>query len=446
MKMKKIVFSALILALSATTATAQKQWSLTDCINHAVENNIDIQKNALYTKQNEISLNSAKNDRLPSLNGSMGGSLYFGRGPSRDGTYTDNSQHTSNAGLSLGGSIYEGSRLKNNILSRQFDLQASIADYEGAKEDLSLQIVSMYMQILYNKELYAVSQKQVELSAGFSERSKILLDAGRASEGDYFESLSILSRDKLSMTETAAQLQLSLLTLSQALNLDSVDGFDISTPVFDDPNSDITAELSNTNEVYDIAVENRPQVKGAELKLSSLEYQLKVARASGLPSLSYSAGYNNSYYYSFTSDVENYKFTEQMRRNGSQTIGLSLQIPIFNKFATRNQRKSAELNIISQNLEIRNVKLKLLKDIEQAYQNAKLSKEKFSASQESLTSSKIAFEYARVKADEGRATIFDFNDSKTSLIRSESELIRAKYEFLFNKKILDFYSGVPLAR
>ena len=445
MKIKKIVFGVMLSALF-TSASAQKQWSLSDCINYAIENNIDIQKDAVYNSQGVISLQNAKNERLPTLNATLGGNMYFGRGPSRDGTYTDNSQFSSSAGLSLGATVYEGSRIKNNIISREFDLKSSIANYEGAKEDLSLQIVSMYMQILYNKELYAVSKEQVVLSTSFMERSKILFEGGKVSEGDYFESVSVLSKDKLTMTETSSQLQLSLLTLSQALNIESVEGFDIMTPVIDSSNNNISSELSSSKEVYDFAVENRPQVEGAELRLSSLEYQLKVARATGLPRLGFSAGYNNSYFHSFTNGTTNTVFSEQMRRNGSQTMGLSLYIPIFNKFATKNQRKMAELNIKNQNLEIRNVKLKLLKEIEQAYQNAKLSQERYLASLESLKSSRVAFEYAKYKADEGRSTVFDFNDSKTRLIRSESELIRAKYEFMFNKKILNFYSGISLVR
>lgn len=440
----KVLILGILFTVTSGTIFAQKQWTLKECIDYAIENNINIQQSEISIKEGDIYLENAKNSRLPSLNASLGGNLFFGRGPSRDGTYTDNTQTSSNFGLNANIPIYEGSRIKNEILVNELNLRATMQGYEKAKEDLSLNIVSLYMQILFSKELLQVSKTQLELSEQFMNRNKILLDNGRSSESQYYESVSLVAKDKLTVTETKSQLSLNLLDLAQALNLVTANDFDIisTNPDIIDVNN--INELRTSEQIYNIAVEYRPAVIGEALRLKSFEQQLKVVKASFLPRIGLSAGYGNSYFYSFTSGASSIRFAEQMRRNGNQSIGIGISIPIFNKFTTRNQVKLSELNIKKQTLTVQNTKIRLQKEIEQSYQNAEASRQAYLASTEALKAAQIAFKFETQKADAGRSTIFDFNDSKTRLVRSESELARAKYKFLFNKKILDFYSGIPL--
>ncbi|MFI3322884.1 MAG: TolC family protein [Rikenellaceae bacterium] len=441
---KKQIFIVAILSLLSVSAMAQKKWTLSECIDYALEHNISLEQLELSTSQSEIELNTAKNSRLPSLSASLGASSYFGRGPSRDGTYVDNTQISTSANISADLPIYNGGSIKNNIIASELNLKSAIAQYDAAKEDISLQIVSLYLQVLYSKELYRVAENQLELTSSYSVRSKILLENGKSSEADYYEALSLEAKDKLTLSQMKSQLAINLLNLSQALNLDNSSDFDVATPDISSFDSMIISPLESSEQVYDYAVENRPDILSSEYTLESLEYQHKVIKASTLPSINLSGGYSNSYYNSFTEDAVNERFREQMRQNGSETVGLSISIPIFNRFATRNRLRSSKISMRNQELAIKDKKVNLYKQIEQAYQNAVLSRDNFVASQSSLTSSQKAFEYAKIKADEGRSTVFDFNDSKNRLISSESELLKAKYEYIFNKKILDFYRGVSL--
>lgn len=444
--MKKIgLFIGLMFTLTSTTY-AQKVWSLEECINYALENNIQIKQSKLQIDDKDIRLNTSKNSRLPSVSGSLGGNMFFGRGPSRDGTYTDNTQTNASIGLNVSVPVYEGSRIKNEILTAELNLKATVEDYAKAKEDLSLNITSFYLQVLFNKEIVKVAEKQCELSRSVVERSKILFENGRESEDKYYESLSLLAKDELALTEAKVQHSLNLLDLAQALNFESAEGFEVNTPVIDSLGGEYLADIISAKEVYEKAVKERPQVLAEELRLKSFEQQLKVVKSAFYPRISFGAGYNNSYYYSFAGGVNNTQFIQQMRRNGNETIGLTISVPIFNKLATRNQVRLANLSIKNQTLELEDAKIKLNKEIEKSYFNADASRQKYTSASEALKAAAIAFKYEEQKSLAGSSTIFDYNDSKTRYIRAESERIRAKYEFIFNKKILDFYYGIPLTQ
>ncbi len=441
MNPKPIIFAIGLLLGSIAPASAQKQWTLQECIEHAVANNIELKQSNIGVESQEVTLKSAKNEMLPSLNASLGSNAYFGRGPGRDGTYEDQTQASASANLGADMTLYQGRSITNRIKQQELNLKAAIEGYEAAKESLSLQIVAMYMQVLYSKESVAVAQTQVELADAFVVRSKSLLDGGKIAEGDYLESLASLSRDQMTLVEAQSQLKISQLNLSQALNLPYSEAFDVVTPQTD---TQFTLQAKNSSDVYNYAVENRPQIKSTELRLESAIYDLKIARAGAMPRVGLSAGYSNSYHHTFVTDAVNTAFREQMRLNGSQSVGLSVSIPIFNKFSVKNQKIQAQYQIDNQELALSNDKLKLQKEIEQAYQNVIIAEERYTASMEALRAANTAFEYTKIKADSGRSTIYDFNESKTNLIRSESELIRAKYEYMFNSKILNFYAGTPL--
>lgn len=441
----KIKILILIAVLSSSSLFAQKQWTLKECIEHAIENNIKVQQSELQIKQGEVRLNTARNSRLPSISANLGGNMSFGRGQSRDGITTDNNQASTSFGASASIPIYEGSRIKNEILANEVSLKSIVQGYERAKEDLSLNIVSLYMQILFNKELLMVTETQLKLSSDFVEKNKVLFENGRVPESDYYESISLMARDKLTNIETGNKLTISLLDLAQALNMPNADGFDILTPEVDGIGIE-SAILTPADKVYEVAVRNRPGILSAEFLLESYEHDLKVAKSAYYPRISAGGGYNNSYYNAFGSDYVNNSFANQLNLNGSQYVSVSVSIPIFNRMATRNSIRSANISISNQNLAVQEAKLNLQKEIEQSYYNAEASRSNYEASMEAMKAAELAFAYEEQKAASGRSTIFDFNDSKTRLIIAESELVRAKYQYLFNVKILDFYNGIPLTK
>lgn len=443
MNFTKIILSSLF-AVVTMSSTAQQGWTLKECIDYAVKNNISVQKMYLRTEDQAVRVNTAQNSRLPSLGANLGGNLYFGRGPGRDGTYLDHTQLSTSVGLSANIPVFAGFSIKHNIAGAQLDLKAAMQDLERAREDVALNVTSLYLQVLFNEEILKVAESQVELSKGEVSRSEILVASGKNPESQLYESRALLARDELSLTQAQNNYKISILDLSQALNLENVTNFSVRAPQTDDEMANAVATLSTPQRVYDIAVGTRPRILAEEIRLKRSETSLLSARASRYPTVSMSAGYGNSYFYSFVTGYNNKGFIDQLQNNGNQSIGLSINVPIFNRFSIRNQIRTAKIAINTQELTLKETKQSLYKEIEQSYFTAVAAYDKYKSAIASVDAARIAFKYEQEKSEAGKSTIFDFNDAKTRLERSESEMVQAKFEFLFRRKILDFYAGVPL--
>ncbi len=206
------------------------------------------------------------------------------------------------------------------------------------------------------------------------------------------------------------------------------------------------AELMKPVDVFAQSVNNRPSIKAAEFRLQSSEKAVKIAQADYFPTLSLGASYSNAYYhtYNLPGGEKNTSFSKQLDRNGSETVGLTLSIPIFNRLATRNQVKSARIVREDQQLLLDNMRQVLYKEIQQAYYNAVAAKNKLFAAEKAAEASRVAFDYEEQKYNAGRSTTYQFDDAKTRLAQSLSESAQAKYDFIFRSKILNFYNGQAL--
>lgn len=444
MRTKSLLLIALIF-ISIQPLSAQKKWTLKQCIDYAIENNIDLQRKQIEHEDSKIELNSSKLSRLPDLSASASQNLYFGRGPSRDGTYKDQSQTSTsfNAGANI--SVFNGFRITNEIKANLINLKVKKEEINKSKEDISIQVVTYYLQVLFNKEILNISEKQFELSTQQLKKTEILVREGRGAESDLYESRSIVARDEVAIVDAKNNLTLSLLDLSQLLNLESNKEFDIDIPTIDSlllssmmPESSIS--------VYNYSLKNRPAVKVAQYSLEGTIQREKIARSAYYPTLSMGINYGSSYFHAFNmeNNVKNIAFFDQLRNNGSESIGLSLSIPIFNRMATRNSVKRSQLNTSSQQLMVQNVKQQLYKEIQQAYQKVTAAQIKSVASTKAVESAKISFDFEEKRFDSGKSTVFEYNDAKTRYIKSLSELAQAQYEYIFRTKILNFYSGKSL--
>ena len=443
MKRKKIGLAA-ALVLCVSGGWAQEQWTLDRCIDYAVENSIPVQQYRLRAENQEISLNTAKNSRLPGVNANLGQNMNFGRGPGRDGVYRDYTQMSTAIGASASVPVFEGMRINNTVKERELNLQASLQDLARAREDVALNVTSLYLKVLFNKELVAVAESQLELSRNKTERSRVLVETGKNPESALYESQAVMAKDELNLVQARNALTLSLLTLNQALNRDELGEFDVAVPAEAQLRISASEQLEQPDELYAYAVGVRPHIRAEELRLEGSTRSLRVAKSGRYPQISLSGGYSNGYYYSFAEDSVNPSFGEQLRRNGSESVGLSVGIPIFNRFATRNQIRSAQIDIRNQQLAITEAQRSLKKEIEQAYYDAQAAYQKYHTSVKALDAARIAFRYEEEKSASGLSTIFDYNEAKTQMLRAESDLVQAKYEYIFSRKILDFYAGKPL--
>lgn len=441
--MKRYVLSLMIGSLGLGTANAQKARSLRECCDYAIEHNISIKQQENQCRQQEIQLSTAKNSRLPDVNGSVGQNFSFGRGLTMDNTYTNT--NTSSTSFQLGANLplFTGFEIPNQIKLSKLNLEAATADLEKAKNDIRMQVAQAYVQILYDMEIADVAHRQIAIDSAQVARLQAFVDNGKASEAELSQQKATMANSKLTATQADNNLKLELLALSQLLELPSPEGFTVVRP-----NPDELAKLMNQDklitpdDIYAEALGVKPEILSQQLKLKGTEHSIKIAQAGHYPTLSLSGGLGTNYY--TTSGFKSESFGKQLENNFSQYIGLNLSVPIFSRFQTRNRIRSARIDQANQQLQLDNTKKTLYKEIQQVYYNAQNAQSKEKSSAEAVQSSKDAFDLVQAKYENGKATITEFNEAKNSYMKSESDLVQARYENLYQQALLEFYRGKEL--
>jgi len=441
--MKKISFFIICCCLFSILNAQTKQWSLEECIQHAIENNISIKQIELQKETAEINLNTSQMSRLPNLNAGVDQRFSFGRTSTQTGLYENLTQSNTSLSLSSSTPLFTGFRISNEIARNKLELNAATENLEKAKEDLSLNIASLFLQVLFNKELLKINQEQLGLSQSQIERTRVLVDVGKVPMSQLYDIESQVAKDEVSVIQAENNLNLSFLDLIQSLELEQSTEFDIYAPEVGDVIAEYMGSVQPTHIVFDNAVNIKPAIKEQQYRLGSAEKSLNIAKSGYLPTLNLGLGYGTNYFYLYNS-AKNISFSEQFNNNRGEYINLNLSIPIFNRFAVRNQVRSAKLNIENQQLMLDNTKKTLYKEIQTAYLNATAAQEKYRASDKAVKASSESFKYAQERYDVGKSSVFEFNEAKVRFIQSQSEQIQAKYDYIFRTKILDFYNGIPI--
>ncbi len=438
--MKKVALLLITIAIFMQSQ-AQEKWSLQKCIDYALSNNIMIKQTELNTQYRSNQYQQSKNERLPDVNAGLSQGFNFGRSLNIDNTYDNFS--SSNTGLSVNSSvqIWRGGALNNTIKQREFELKSSLEDLQKAKDDLTLNIASAFLEILFANELINASETQIEQTNKQIQRTKELVAAGKVAEGTLLEIEAQRANEELTLVTRQNQLQLAYLNLAQMLELEDYNNFSIEIPEM--PELASQASIASSSGVYEKALQYRPEIKSADYTLKSYESQLKVAKSSLLPSLSASASFDDRYLLSSENKMP--ALSEQIKTNHSEGIGLYLNIPIFNKFENKTNIENAKIQVKNQQLQLESTKKELRKQIEQAYTNALASQKRYNANRVASKSMSESFRYIEEKYNVGRVSSVEYNDAKTKLAIAESNLIQAKYEFIFRSKILDFYNGIPIS-
>ena len=443
--MKRLILltgiSACLLSTPAWSNEPVKTWSLEECIHYAIEHNIDLKQRQLDHDNKKVELHTSKYSWLPDLNANIGQNFDFGRSPSKTGVIVDQNSANSSASISLSMPIFDGFKIPNDIAAKRLNLQAAVENLNKAKEDLSINIASYYLQVLYNKEMAKIAELQLALSQEQITKTEAMVKAGKVPLSQLYD----IKAQEVSLTEARNNVKLALLDLAQSLELErSGTEFDIVTPATDNAVNTYMSSIIPPDDIYQQAVTFKPQIKEQEYLLESMKKQLKVAQSYYYPKLNFGASYSNGYYHYYTGDVEMPAFSDQLAQNGRKTIGFSLSIPLFNRFQVRNSVRQARIGIHNQELMMENTKKTLYKEIQQAYYNATAAQEKYLASDKSVQASEEAFKYAEDRYNAGKSTAFEFNEAKTKYAKSLAEQAQSKYEFIFRTKILDFYNGTPL--
>ncbi len=443
MKSLLTLFLGMLCLVVVSESQAQNTWDLQKCFDYAMENNIQIKRQSVNAKYYENQVQQAKDDKLPNLNAELSNDYSFGRSLQYDNTY-DNINSTSVSGvLNTNLTLFNGMTLTNTVKQYELDLEATLMDLEKTKDDIMLSIAAEYLEILFAEEIELVAQANIEITKSQIERTQQLVNAGSAAKGALLEIEAQLAREELELVNAQNSVQLAYLNLYQFLELPVSESFKIEKPSLPQIQANLT--MINAFDVFNNAINVRPEIKAAQLRVESAMKQLDVAKGYRYPSLSFGAYYYNQYNNRYT-DIygEKISFGDQLNNNGRSNLGLTLSIPIFNKFQVKNNISNSELQIADYKYQLQQARNVLRKDIEMVYTNALAALNRYISSDKAVTSMKEAFRYTEEKFNVGMINSVEYNQSKTNLTNAQSDLLQAKYEYIFRTKILDFYNGVPI--
>ena len=437
MKRITILVTVLLAGLSARAQT--DAWTLSDCIAYALDHNLTVKQSELAVEQRDVELSTAKARRLPAFSASASENLSFGRGLTADNTYSNS--NTTSTSFSLGGElpIFQGFDISNGIKLGQLNLAAATADLEKARDDIRVAVAQAYLQILYNQELLRVARGQAAHDEQLLEQIKERFNTGKVSAAEVSAQQATLAQSRQSEIQAEGNLRISVLELTQLLELPSPEGFSIVTPEVGDPSKIL---LMRPEAIYEEAVTVKPSVEAARLNVGYAELGIARAKGAYLPTISLSGGLGSNYY--TNSKYSSASFGEQLKNNFSQYLGLSMNVPIFQRFNVRNNVRNAQLNLKGQQIQFESVKKALYKEIQQAYYNAVTAQARYEGSRESAESAREHYELTEEKYKVGKAGVADYNDARNNWLRAESEHIQARYECLYQARLLDFYRGREL--
>ncbi len=437
--MKKLIITCSILFTTLSFAQ-DKKWTLEECVNYALENNISVQQAQNTLLINEQDVKAAKGRFLPTASANTGHRLSIGNRELFPGQFVDRTDNSTFINVGVNQSIFNGFRNLN--LKRQSVLNYEANEYDLAriKDDISLNVVNAYLNVLFNKENLATAQAQFDFSEKQLQQVQELVNAGVQPMANVYDAKATLANDKQAITTAQNNYDLALLSLSQLLQLPS-QGFDVEIMDVNLPSSALL--YNDVNPILNYAYENRSEIKLSETNIENAKIATKISKSGFYPSVSggYSLG-SNAFYSNLTD--EEASFVDQINDQKAHQFNININIPIFSGFANKTavakskiQEENAQLNFDQQ-------KLNLESNIQRAYADAKAAFNSFEAATESMEAQKLAFNNSKERYDIGAMSTYDLEQARIRLINAKNALTNAKYDFVFKTKVLDFYAGKSL--
>lgn len=472
----KLGITIIVMALGSYMYGQEKLWNLEECVNYALERNISINQKKLSNQITGIDLKQDKAKQIPSLNASGSQSFNFGRSidPSTN-IYTSNNFASNNFALNTSWNIFNGFQNRNTIEKTKIDIQAGNLDLKETENNVTISITQAYLQILYSYEQLVNAKNKLSSTQAQIKRTESLLRVGEVPEGTLFQIKAQEASDQYNLVNAENQLEMAKISLMQYMELPVEQDFEVIKPEYNDSLLAFTI-LQDSDEIVENARSVLPEIESAKLKISSAEQSLKIAKGANLPRLSLSAGLSTGYsnnrnlYSRETSIVEqeigylqsdpteivlaqkpvttindlNYPFGQQFTDNFSQSVRLSLTIPIYGNRQVKSNIERSKINIQTAQLNQQNTNNQLRKKIEQAYNDMIASAKNHEAAKEQVRNLERSYGDTKRKFELGMINATDFIIEQNQYFDSESNLNRAKYQFIFTEKILDFYQGKPI--
>lgn len=435
--MKRLTFILVIVGLIFHFEygySQEKKWTLSECIDYAVTHNIEVKQSDNQIQNLKVEKNTLRNSFLPNLNAGASQNFTFGRSLNQNNTYEDSNIQNSSFSVTTEIPIFAGFKRTASIAQNRFDLLAAEANRELIENNLSLNVAGAYFQILLNKEIYRIALEQIQLTKEQETCTQLLIENGKAAESQLHDVRAQLADDELTATEAKNSLRLAFLELAQLMELKGHERFDIDSLGREISVPDM---LSPVN-IYQYAVTCMPQIRQAYYTLQSKTKGIRIAKSGYYPTLSFAAGINTNYYDNGSGLGET--FRRQLNNNMQKSLCFTISIPLFDRFSTRNQVRTARIDEDNARLSLENEKKQLYKNIEQAYTDAISAFEKYRSTTKAVAANQEAHRYAMEKYAAGKSTVFEYNEVKMKLANALSQQSQAKYTYLLKDRVLTFYS------
>ncbi|WP_201985451.1 TolC family protein [Hymenobacter rubidus] len=467
--------------LSSAAQAATGPWTLQRAVDYALAHNLNVRLSELQAQNNQQVLRQSRAALLPTANLSASQSWQYGTSVNPlTYEFQSNTVRANNLAGIAQVTLFQGFQLRNTIRRNDLDYQASLADIEKARNDLSLNVASAFLQLVLAQELVRANQVRVESDQAQITRTKILLKAGSIPESTLLDSQSQLATDELNVVTAQNQATLARLSLMQLLNLDAATAksFEIEVPQFPDPDEEAPLAL-DLDQTYQTAADRLPEIKAAELRVQSARRGIDLARGGYYPRLALTgqvfSGYSSvrtvtsvsndstarrttffvnnggvvtplsvvTYQRNITSLPQG--FWDQLNKNLGQQVQFSLNIPVFNGLQVRTGVQRAIINEEAQSVRAEQARLTLRQSIEQAFADARAAQLQYAAAKRQVTALTLTQRNSEIRFNNGLLNGTEFNITKNNLTFAESNRIQAKYSYIFRRKVLDFYQGKPLS-
>jgi outer membrane protein len=436
-----LCFLGLFVAGLSTDTMAQETITLPQAIERMLKSNLNIKQGALNVATSDVNLRQSRAALLPNLNATNSNNLSFGRGLDQTSfQIVDQKLYQGNGSIGTSVDVFGGFAKINQIKQNKILLEAEKSNVSKIQNDLTLDVVVSYMQVVYNEDLLKASRAQLEVSQQTLKREDALLDVGNKTIADISQAKAQVSTAELNVTNAQNDLSISYLTLAQLMEM----GTDTATFKVVAPT---VAEIAiaqtdyKVNEVYNQALDNFPDIKLAKLNTAAAEKGIAIARGSLYPSVSLNAGLGSSYSYIFNTLTPQDDFSRQVNDRFNQYIGLSLQIPIFNGLTAKSNVKRAKISYQNFQIQEQLAKNNLNKVIAQAVMDLKAAEGRYRSTQNTFNAQKDAFNVIEQRYNVGLVNSLDYNTATTNRNQSEIDFIQAKYDLVFRAKVIDYYLG-----
>lgn len=445
-KTKLLTGSALLLALTLSQSVkSQEIITIEQAVENTLKNNLNIKQAAFSAAISEENVRQSKNALLPSLNGSISQSMQWGRSQQVSGLFENTQNYNLNPSVNASVPLFGGGARINQIKQNKFILAADQTNVEKVKNDLILDVVTAYLQVLNNTDQVKATQQQLQVANATLKREQALLDVGNKTLADISQAKSQAATAELNLTDAQNNLTISYLTLGQLMEIQPPMTFKVQPPLID--------EISNVqnnyvpNDIYQQALNTFPDIKLASLNTKAADKAIDVAKGSYFPQISFGGGLGSAYYYQFNESPfrVNSNFTDQLADNFGKFVSMSIQIPIFNGFTTRSTVRKAKITYMQRRTDEQIAKNNLIKVINQAVADLGAAKSRYTSTQNAFQAQKDAFYVIEQRYNVGLVNSLDFSTAQTNRNKAEIDFILAKYDLIFRAKVIDYYLGKQIA-